>query len=332
MKERERQSQKDLLDKDEEQKQKKQQPLFKEKRKKREVEGINSANTTAATFSQTPIHNNTHFEGVDFEKPDLPLPEIPRLSLFSLYFMLDKVRIQSEGADYALSREEIREIDEKLTVTHAERLEKLKKTMEKEKQVEKWDVALKTYALLGSIAGVISGVMLIASGAGAVAGALLIVAGVLSISTQIMELTGGWAQIAGLLPGDDTDAKRGVISWIQIGVAVFSIILALASAIYGGFMIVIKSFQFALSALEAIGIAGKSIATIGHGVTMYQFNYGLANVKEFDIAIEKLRIMRKNLMEIIEDIADRIEKMLEYFGEILTIQKEIFRAEQMAWR
>lgn len=266
----------------------------------------------------------------ELQAPELPAPELP--SFFGLYFMLDKLQIQSESSSYGFARQEIDELDKRLEKVHQDRIEQLKKARTKEKQVERWSIFAKTMTIMASVSGIFSGVALIATGAGAIAGAMLIVAGIFAISTQIMELTGGWNKVADLLPGDDVDQKRGIISWLQIGVAVFSIILSVVTFIFGGFFTLSESMKIVMQAFNGIVSIAQGVATIGAGSISFQYKNRLANINEFDMALTELRYMREDLMELIESTADRMEKMIEYIGETLSIQKEIFKSQEMVWR
>ena len=266
------------------------------------------------------------------EKPELEPPQLPKLTLFAFVFILDKLRILSESYSYQVSKEDLKAMDEELNLAHNERLEFLKTSKEKEKQVEKWTIFSKITIIMTSLTGVVSGIGLIATGAGVVAGTLLLVAGVLNIASQVMDVTRGWNQVAELLPGDDLEKKRAIVSWIQIGITALSLMLAAVTFIVGGYATLSESMKIAMKAVGGITLAGQSLASVGIGVSSYRFKHGLADLQENNSTLFYMRALRQEVMEIVEGLAEHLEKMLEYLNENLSLQRETFKVEQMSWR
>lgn len=267
--------------------------------------------------------------GGKVRKPELTPP---KLGVFALYYLLTKMGIASDGTSNFAYKKEIEFVDGQTNEIHKKRLEEIKEAIKKEKETERWGIAYKVFSWIASLIAMIVGIALIATGVGAVAGAMLIAGGTIQMTNQIMEITGGWKKIVELLPGEDTEKKRAVISWMQIGIAVLCLVLCAAGGIWHGFSNLGPAMQLAVGVLGAIAAMGHGVTTIGEGIEGFMFKERLADVKKFDIKLASLKHMRQDLMDKVQGGIDRLEKLFEDLAQTLAFEEELFQADQMVNR
>ncbi len=267
---------------------------------------------------------------VSAETMSKPLLPPPSLGIFALYYILTKMEIYSDGTSNFSYKKEIELIDGETTGTHQKRLDELKEAIKKEQEMTNWGVASKVFSWMASIFAIFGGIMLIASGVGAIAGAMLMVGGMIQLTSQIMELTGGWKKIAELLPGDDTEKKRAVITWMQIGIAVLCLILAGAGAILGGYVHVgeVMGLVPRMMLGGAMNMAG-GVTIIGDTIAKSKYYNQIAEVRKYELQLTRLKHQRKDLSEQMELGVDRLEQLFEDLARALEFEEELFRAEQI---
>lgn len=258
-----------------------------------------------------------------------PTLKAPSVGVFALYYILTKIGIFSDGTSNFAYRKEIEVVDTEATDLHIKRLEQLKEAVKKEKETTSWGIVVKVFSWIASLFNIIAGALLIASGVGAIAGAMLVSGGVIQLSSQIMELTGGWKKIVQLLPGDDDEKKRAIISWMQIGIGVLCLILSGAGIVWGGYGHFGESMSIASSMIGAIAALGTGISTIGAGLSESFYKDHMGNIKKFELELAKLRHKRKDLMEKVELGVDRLEQLFEDLARFLSFEEELFQADQM---
>jgi hypothetical protein len=263
------------------------------------------------------------------KKPELTPPKV---GIFALYYLLTKIGLLSDGASNFAYKKEVELIDLETTEIHKKRLEDIREGIKKEQETVRWGVAAKVFSWITSLIAIITGIALIATGVGAVGGAMLIAGGTLQIANQVMELAGGWKKVAEMLPGDDSEKKRAVISWMQIGIAVLCIVLSGAGVIWGGTANFLESMQTAMGFLSGMAIMGHGVTTIGEGIAGFMFKDKLADIKKFDIQLARLKHMRQDLMDKVEWGVDRLEKLFEDLAQALEFERELFQADQMLYR
>lgn len=271
--------------------------------------------------------NNIARSNTSFPKPQL---QAPRLGVFALYYVLTKIEIHSNATSNFAAKIEIESLDAEMNETHKQRLDEMKEALKKERQTKRWGIAMKVFSWIASLFAVIAGAIMIATGVGAIAGALLIAAGTIQIGSQIMEITGGWNKVADILPSDDAEKKRSVISWMQMGIAILCLLLTLGGVVIGG----ISSFQEAMSivssAIQSVAASAQGIVTIGEGIEQRNFRNRLAEVKTYDVKLMKLKNLRQELMDKVELGVERLEKLFEEMAQALKFEEELFEADQMA--
>ncbi|NGX61240.1 MAG: hypothetical protein K940chlam9_00723 [Chlamydiae bacterium] len=261
-----------------------------------------------------------------------PLLTPPKIGVFALYYILTKMGIHSDGTASFSHKKEIEHLDEEMSTAHKERLQEMKKAIDKEASSKRWGVMAKFFSWVGSLVGIIAGAALIATGVGAVAGAMLITAGVIQITNQLLEITGGWNKIAELLPGDDPMKKQAVIAWMQMGISILCIVLSGVGMVWGGFGQIGEATQTAMALIGGFGAMAHGAATIGEGVTNFLFNDKMAQVKQYELRLAQLKHARRDLMEMVEQGTDRLEQLFEDLSRALDFQEELFRADQMVIR
>lgn len=278
-------------------------------------------------------HHEEKDRGSEKKKGVKPILERPRTGIFALYHILTKIGIYSDGMANFSYKQEIETVNGETTEAHKMRLEALKIAMEKEASSSRWSVAAQVFSLIGSLIGIAAGIALIATGVGAVAGALMIAGGIIQICNQILEVSGGWKKIAEILPGNDPDKKRAVISWIQIGIAVLCLILSGIGVVFGGGIQVAEtSSSLSTTLISTCSMTGQGVTSIGEGVTLFMFNNKMSDVKRYDKVLAELKHKRQDLMERVEWGIDRLEQLFEDLSQALEFEEELFRADQMVNR
>lgn len=268
----------------------------------------------------------------DVKKMKKPELTAPRLGIFALYYILTKMGIFSDGISNFAYKKELEALDAEATEVHKKRLEEVNNALKKEKETERWGVMVKMFSWMTSCVGIISGIALVATGVGAFAGAMLIIGGAIQITNQMMEMMGGWQKIAEILPGEDLDKKRAVVSWMQIGIAVLCLVLSGVGVIWGGFSNFSEATQVAMGVFTGIVAMGYGATTIAEGMTAFMFKNRLATVKTFDIQLAKLKHLRQDLMDKVDLGVDRLEKLFEDLSSALEFEEELFQADQMLLR
>ena len=265
------------------------------------------------------------------DAPEKPPLEHPQMGIFSLSYILDKLGILSESSSYAESRDEIKKNDEETTTAHQKRLDEMKKALEKEKETERWGLSVKVFTWIGSILGLIAGVALVVTGVGAVAGAMLIAGSVISLGNHIMELTGGWKKVVELLPGDDAEKKRAIISWMQIGITILCLILSGVGIIFGGFSAFGEGMQTAMNLFGAAGTIGGGVSMIGMGINESAQTTYRAGQKFYETVLAKLKHLHEDAMEKIESCPEMLKQLFDSIAKNLDFLDEINQAFQSAW-
>lgn len=256
----------------------------------------------------------------------------PKTGVFALYYMLTKMGIHSDGASNTGYKKEIELIDKETQEAHKNRLEQMQKAIDKEKSSSRWALANKVFSWIGSLMGILSGIALIATGVGAIAGAMLVAGGVIQLTSQLLEITGGWQKIAEKLPCDDPEKKRAVMMWMQIGIAVLCLALSGAGIIWGGYKTFSEASSMAMAMFGAVAAIGHGATTIGEGIVQYMFKDKLSEMRRYEVILAELKHKRTDLMEYVESGLDRLEQLFEALARLLEFEVELFRADQRVYR
>lgn len=296
----------------------------KAEKKKQKVMGISSP--AAAYFSHASYSSESSSDSMK------PILESPSVESISLGFMLDKVGIRSEHLSALDYKERLEAIQRENEEVHKLRIEELRKSIEKEKESIRWGTAIKVFSWMASFVSLLGGIIMVATGIGAIAGSLLIVGGVISLGNQLMEETGGWKKVIELLPGDDFEKKQAVVTWIQIGIAVLSLILSGAGVLIGGFSVFGEASTIANLLIGGVAAIGMGITTIGKGVEDYLYYNCLSEAKKYEKRKEELRMAREDLMDSVEETPERLTDYYDSMARLLGFLEEINRSYQRAWK
>lgn len=275
------------------------------------------------------VEEQSEVKSVDsMRKPFIP----PPVSCFILCSEIEKIEITSQMNTMASGKQEVEALDKETTEAHKKMLDEWKRVMEKEKNINSWSISIQVFSWVGSFVGIISGAILIATGIGVVAGALLITAGVITLTNQIMEITKGWEAMKKLLPGDNEQEKYAVIAWMQMGIALLCMVLSGAGVIYGGYKPFGEGMQTAMGLIGGIATAGQGASTIGQAIDKFFYNNAQGEAKRYERILAELKYNREDVMERIDDIPDRLERIFEFISTNERIKDRLNAAFQAAWR
>lgn len=301
----------------------------KEQHEKEEKKRAISKVAATSTKNEFSYESNQNIDREVFKKPQLPPPHV---GVFALYYILTKIGIFSDGVCNTAYKKEVELIDTESTELHKKRIEELREAIKKEQETAQWSVANKVFSWMATLMAIIAGIVLIATGVGAVAGAMLIAGGLIQVTNQILEITGGWKKIAAILPGDDPEKKRAVITWMQIGIAVLCLILSGAGVIWGGYAHFGAVMSTASAMIGGFATAGHALTTIGEGITSFMYKDKIADIKKYEMRLTHLKHKRRDLMDQVESGVDRLEQLFEDLARSLQFDEELFMADQMAMR
>lgn len=281
-----------------------------------------------ATPAAKPLAKKVHV----LSQAGKPLLALPKLGVFALYFILDKLGIRGECLSYAYSKQEMEVNQQESEKTRQAYLVEMKKAIEEKEETERWGIAVQVFSWIGSLVSIITGAVLIATGVGAIGGSLLIAGGVLTLVNQLMETFGAWKKIVKLLPGDDPEAKRAVVTWMQIGITVLTVLLAGSGIVFGGFASIGESMGTAMNMMGATAAIGSGVGTIGVGVHDFLLRRSLAESERRKADLAKYRYRREDLTERAEGVTDRLETLFNSLATNLGLLSEINQVHQQAWR
>ena len=266
----------------------------------------------------------------DFKQKKLQLPP-PGADSFALMFDLEKLELLGESHSFAESKEEIKALDIETTAIHKMMMEEMKDAIKNQKSAKTWGVMASVFSWLGSITAMITGIALIATGVGVIAGSLLIAGSVITISNQIMQMTGAWGKVKDLLPGDNDEEKQAVINWIQIAITIFCLILAGAGIIFGGFSQLGEAVSSAMQLIGGGAAAAGGITALAQGIHDFLQRDHLGEAKIYESRIASLKHRREDLMETVDDGPERLEHIFDFLARILGLRDEINASYQAAW-
>jgi hypothetical protein len=253
--------------------------------------------------------------------PELEVPSVEMTSerLYAL-------GIKNDAIDDAMTQSELDENQRLTEKLHAKRLEDLKAQQNAEKQSVNWSIAVQVFSWIASFLGIFTGIALIATGVGAVAGAFLLAGGLINLTSQILDITGGWDKITNLFPGDDVpEKKKAVRTWIQIAITVLSAILGGIGGVMSGFKNLGAAMKFA-GELAPLGLlVGHSAVLIGKGVTDCHLKKQQARVCEDDISLTELEASREDETEKLERRYAGYEQNTELLSKLFSLRMESFK-------
>lgn len=276
-------------------------------------------------------HN--HEQTNEVVKPFLAPPKLRgRPDMFALCLLLEQAEQEAIGQSMAHAKSEINSTFEERDATNLERREYMRKSLEEAHKIKNWGDAMRVFGWIGACLGVIAGIGLIATGAGAVAGSLLIAGGVVMLGNQIMEEVGGWHKLVDLVPGENIEDRKALVSWIQIGMTFVSLVLGALSALFGGYKMIGEALGKAMGLIGAIAGTGLGITQIGNAVHQFYYFESTAKTKQFDKLLAALGHQRETNMERAQEALSRSEQSSEISSGILRAQRDMNRALQASIR
>lgn len=239
----------------------------------------------------------------------------------ALSLCITKLSLRSEQLSIAGTKEKIEAIDGESSDIRKARLKTLAEANKKEKACKKWSIMTKVMSWLISATTLVAGLALMATGAGVGAGALLFFGGFLSITNQLLEITGGWNYFASKL--DTESAKsRSIIMWIQVTITSLSIVLAGAGAIFGGISAMKEAFTTAQMLFAGIANAGVGTLMISIAIINKDFYQKQAKIKSYEKDQELLKHERSDLFEIFEKHAEETEDIYSSYIRMMKMHHQ----------
>ncbi|NGX54794.1 MAG: hypothetical protein KR126chlam2_00413 [Chlamydiae bacterium] len=290
-----------------------------EQKKKRVIDKIQASCAVGAEESDS-----------SFKQKKLTLPP-PGADSFSLMFELEKLELLGESLSFAESKGEIEALDIETTAAHKQMMKEMEEAIKNQKSTKTWGVMASVFSWLGSIATLITGIALIATGVGVIAGSLLIAGSVITISNQIMQMTGGWEKVKKLLPGNNEEEKQAVITWIQIAITILCLILAGAGIVFGGFSQFGEAISSAMQLIGGGAAAAGGITALGMGIHDFLHRDHLGEAKIHESRLASLKHRREDLMETVDDAPERLEHIFDFLARVLGFRDEINASHQAAW-
>ncbi len=226
------------------------------------------------------------------------------------------MNVQGRG-HYSQAQQELQMLDQEMTKNHKILLETIKKKNEEEKSSKSWGVAIKVFSWVTTFLMIIAGSTLIASGVGAVAGALLVAGGVISLASQVMEITGGWAAVLKHIPGQSAQERAAVLAWIQVSILVLSIVLSLSGVIYAGGAAFSQGSQLASALMGGTALMAEGVCHFGKGRADSAYYHALADVRKHEARGDELRYESSDLLEKVEESEHIIAKGWEIIHWLL---------------
>lgn len=264
------------------------------------------------------------------DKPLEVTPVIPNLNsvgLLNLFFSIMKVLYIQNCLSLAGNKQKVETLDQENTLLNEKRHIEEIKVGEKEKTSSAWSTAFAVFSWMTSFTQCLAGAFLIASG-NVISGALLIAGGVIQLTSQVMQMTGGWDKVAELIPAEDHDEKKAIVTWMQLGIGILSLMLGASGGIVSGKEAIQEGMSMANIVAGGVASIAKGTCEIGQGVSSKEMYSAKSRAEFFKVESEKLRIARKDLMEDTTIRIDRITEIMEGFSFALKIAEEENRANQ----
>lgn len=296
-----------------------------------------STATSEVSEPSTPKSHNFSKPVLQPPKPQLFTQQIPSKTVFSVERLLwasteNAMCEEANGAE--VHQKDLEHHQKESDRLYKERVEKIHEAAKKEKQVGNWSLANQVFSWMTSFTAVVAGIALIATGVGAVAGSLMLIGGLVQLTSQILQVTGVWEKIATkLLPGEGSDdQKRAVMTWIQLAVAFFSIVMAGAGGVIAGWGAASAAMGAGNSALGSVIACAFGISSIGLGIKDAEFKKWIAWIKKIEIEKEKIRHLEESATERFHDKIEASTKDYGILTWILDIISQVNAAYQKSWR
>ena len=239
----------------------------------------------------------------------------------SLAWMATKLAVEAANRSLYCLKTEMETLNSDISKAQSGRMQTLSKDATLRKATRPWSIMTKIMSWIGSCMTFIAGVVLIATGSGVAAGTLLVASGVLSLTNHLLEATGGWNKIAEKFGGGNPTKTKAIIMWMQIAIAIISLILAGAAVVFGGFSTVKEVLGHAGMLSGAVISAGIGIMLIGKSTLDKKTHDNQAKMKYFDTQLMQFGHERDNNLETTEELSEAVNSFWEQFFAILRLQR-----------
>lgn len=257
-----------------------------------------------------------------------PILEAP--SMLSMLFEANKMVTAITLKRMHDSKIEIDRLEKERTTKREKKLEEWKKQREKSDLSSRCSVALSVFLWISSCLEIFTGLGLIATG-NVVGGSLLLAGGLIQLTNLVMMHAGGWDKVAEALPGDNPADKKRVVSWMQIGVGIFAMVLGGG----GGALVGKSSLTSGMQTASALSMSGlmfaQAITTIVQYTAQSAVKEAQGNVQQLDTELQILGFRQQDLRNSVEEgmklnnkcfklITTAIKKNSQFYSSLLRIQ------------
>lgn len=274
---------------------------------------VQSVNLHQSPFYQAPLSKESQ-------------EETP-VGIAALFFCAMKVLYQQNCLSVAGNKEHIEELDKRNTLIHERNIEEIKKIHDNEKASTAWSTAMSVFSWMTSFTEILAGAFLIASG-NVVSGALLLAGGIIQLTSQVMQITGGWDKVGELLPTEDPQERQAIVYWMQIGIGILSLMLGGAGGVLSGKAAAQEGMSMANQFISYVLMAGIGVCSIGTGINGNTLFQARARAKLNEKELEEIRMRRKDLMEESQVRVERIQEIIAAIGFAIKVLDEQNRATQ----
>ncbi|MCX4024666.1 type III secretion system translocon subunit SctE [Endozoicomonas sp. SM1973] len=299
---------------------------------------ISSATSTSVPTEAAKSDANPQVRA-DSAAPSLTAPRGNALADKALAFAMLQTMMSQEN--FAIAKETINTTRQEKKLAAEERMEKLKESMDQQKEAKKGGFFGKLFGWIATAVTAIVGAVLIATGVGAAAGVALIACAVITGLNQISEETGGWLQ-AGVAKmfqafGMSEEKAKEAAGWTLMAVSVAA---GIAAAVVSGGASVAASFG-RLAAKIATDVVAKLVKAIPQITRVVEASLQVATgatqiysgVKQKFANDSKaeamdLKAFLLKLQQIMDDESDRIKDILDRILNLASVVNEILSGQQ----
>lgn len=253
----------------------------------------------------------------------VPIIHPPSVGVFTLSYLLTKQGILSDFSAYASYKDCVETTQKELDATHAERIEQIQKSIEKERQAQRWGslATLMEWIVPWTNLGISTFAVIMGGGIYywvAMLSALII------LTLTLLNTINGWDAIEKFLPGKDRQTKQKILRIVQIVLYAIATILSFT---------VINMENLGLSpliegALHGLIPALEGAVSLLRGATLW-IRSKLFKMKSrymlLETKIELLSLERDDYIARTQEILESLHDSFENLVRMLQLCREIDR-------
>jgi hypothetical protein len=244
-----------------------------------------------ASLTPTSTDTSARREALLNAAPTLPQPNL-FITIFLLVFKAAALWVRHEQLNLFSQRQRVQAAGEEEEHFHQEKVAAMKDEAFKAQSESRWSTTTSVFSWMTSFLQLFTGIALVLAG-NPVAGALMIVAGAIQLTSHVMKEVGGWDKIAELLPGDNPEEKKALITWMQLGIGILTLIVGGAGGVLSGWTVVSTAMQTANLFTGSVALMGMGVCAIGHAVVARQYCRIRARLTELEKQLELVRERRR---------------------------------------